>query len=374
MKICEFSIETDVLKKAVALISAVLPKGTENSGFILFEVANNIVLLTACSSGNYLRQTLNAVKIRQPGKFAVQIDSLTKIKYPGKEIIFSVAKNLVAFKSGDLIGELAFVVNNNRVETNIPKEIIELTHDFSYDSFITGLKFISFSPIQEDFKKKIVMLVIKDKKFMVSSNDSHRGARFISDMDAPDLNLTVDFTSLMSVLSSFPVDGTIKFGATQKLIRICCPSIDYQFPYCTGTVRDMEKEIKLRTRGVSPEFSFCVDTKAFKKAIDAACCVVGLSKAKEVKLNLKMKKGKEIQKSPADKDVLKISAATKVARTEYDLPIEDLLNEGIAYVPNKIFKGILLMDGYIQLSFYPQMLLLESLNCDLKFVLPRLKG
>lgn len=373
MKTCEFSIDTNVLKKAVSLIGAVLPKKLEDSGFVLFEVSEGKCCLTACSSGNYLKQILDVNKVNQEGKFAIQIESLTKIKYPGKEIIFSVNNNLIVFKSGNLAGELAFVVSNNKIEANIPKEIIELTHEFSYNSFVNGLKLISFPPIQDGFDRKIVMINIKDGQLVLSTNDSHRGACFKSSItDSDDLNLIVDFTSIMSLLSSFKKDSTIKFGATKKLVRVYGSSLDYQFPFLTGNVRDMEVTLKQLVCG-EPEYSFCIDAREFRKALDSACCVVGLSKTKEVKLNLKMKKGKEVKKSVEDKDMIKIAASTKVARTEYSLPVDNLIKEGIASTTNKVLKGILVMDGFIKLSFYNKILLLESINDDLKFVLPRLQ-
>lgn len=364
---CEFKIKTSTLKRSIQLVKAVLPKGV-NSSILNFYIKENKALITTKTFGTYLKQVVEVESIMN-GTFSIDLDFF-KTNFKEEYVRFKISKrnsksteNVMLFQSGNLSGSILLEMLD---DIKIPKKQVDLTHNFEYNSFINGLKFLSFKSLKKD-KNKIIKIFAQDGEMLFNTNDTHRGACFWTSTSINNnLDVSVDFTSIFSILKLLPENKPIQFGATDRLVHIKSGSIDYQFPYLTGNVKDVKKMINIKEKE-KPKYSFNIEISDLKSIIHT----IDNSKGKEIPIYMNIKKGKKIKKTPNDKDYVIFYTKSDFSTMKYKVIVDEVINEGLVATTNKLLDSLFLMDGYICMKFYENIIVIHSLKYNLSFFIPQ---
>lgn len=371
-----FTISTDVFKKVLQLIKVLVP---QKENVVMFEIKDGGHVLIQCGcQGVWLEHTLEVTEVDSSNliAFAAPLAILQKFKFPGKEIHIeakSAAKKNVAAKismtSGKFKGS-TLCVDSRKALLDKLKDTTELTHCFDRESLVTGLKFLAFKPVDLATKSKVVRLLIDNKKMYLSTNDDFRGCYYCCDTIAENIDTVIDFSAIMSALSLLP-DSEMRLGLSSKQIRVQCGFINFEclLQFVTGTLVDIVTRIEAQKQN-EVKCAFDVSARDFKTAISSVSGV--LSAEEEIRIYLETFEGKEVKKSPEDKEGLKIYTRGATVYSAYTLPIDNLEGGGKYSVSSKLIRPLLVMDDFIRLSFYDRVLVIESLKHQLKFMLPQL--
>ena len=371
---CEFKIKTAILKNITQLLAKLLP---DSEVYILFEVAAGMLSVKAGCMGCWLEQRVSVDSVVD-GSCVFSLDALVKIKFPGAETHFKSEEKAIKFRSGRFRGVISAIGTKEKVLINAPKKIVETTHKFKHTSLVSGLKLLAFEPISASTKKKqTIKIVVRKGKVLLSAQDDYRGALYVIEEGAvgSDIELVIEYGPLQSIMSLFP-SGTeyVSVGTTDRFIRLQGCNMEYQCPFRPGTVLDVEKMLYNYINQKEPKHSFCLDAKTFKGALATVCGAASLSgKDVEVKLGVKAIKGITEKGKPVE-DTVELFSSTNIAKTLYQMSAYNVTGEVTVHTSDKMIKDLLLMNGLLQFNLYEKVIVLESLDCNFKAVIPQLPG
>lgn len=358
---CEFKIKSDILKNAIKLNSSLLPQFDEDS-ITLFTVKGDKCRVQAGSKGRWVNQILPVTSSKN-GKFAIKAGRLLQVKYPQKEISLTVSDTFISVESGSFhvefeIGDVDIEKMDTSGNTNL-----DSNHKFEQKSFSNALKYLTFVPIMKDKDTRLLIhIYAKDGNITYISHDSFRGGVFEDKTEIKDLDVIVDLTELSSMMSSLSNDNVLFFGEDQKQVKVRGKSLDFQFPFQTGVVNDVKTLIEESLK--TSVASFCVSAEVFRNALNT---VSSISKDSELKIDLSLTK----KKSMPDKLTLKAKSGT--SKADFSLDVSDLTSDVEFSTTDKIMRDVIGFDGILKISLCQSNVVVESLNHNLKYVVPRLE-
>jgi len=378
---CEFSIDSKKLKEMTQFVTKALANIEE--AFVLFDVKTKGVIMKAGCKGHWTEQLAKALVIT-PGKIVLPLELLTLYSFAGKETIFKVKKesdgiNDLHIKSGRFHLDTAVSSDPKTVLEHAPEKI-PLTHAFNLKDFALGLNQSSFDAITTEGStvEKAIKIKVVNKKFVIITQDSYRGSVFKSDVECKgkDFVLKANFDSILKVINMLTTDSknkeNIEFGHNESHVRIKGKTKDFQCPLQAGEVMDVEETIDTLSR-TEPESFFHAKTKEFRGAFVEISKTSKLENSREIPMIMTIVKDKNRKSKKAPpKDLLYIVARARAVQANFDIDVTSIVKDCEFIVSNVILDAALGLDGVLQVNIYPKLVMVESLDYSMKFVLPQL--
>jgi len=386
---CEFSINSNKLKAMTQFALRALANSED--AFVLFDVKPNALAMKTGCKGHWIEQLAKADVVTK-GKILLPLEVLTSFKYSGKETLFKIKKsddeeiNDIYIKSGRCVVEVSVTSDEKVVLAHFPVKV-SLTHKFNLTEFIVGLNQLSFEPIRAEgsvkkHEDKAIRIYVKNKKFNFCTQDNYRGSYFKSSIlcEGKNFSLDANFDSIREVISLFSEEEKnkkdIEFGCNETYIRIKGKNIDYQSPLQPGQVMDVEEAID-DTMKTEPITSFSIKASSFREAFDEICGASTLEHVKEIPITMdivkeKRQKVKKGEKAKPPKDLLYLIANSSALRVTFDIDVTNVAKPYKFYASNVIIEAAVQCDGSLHFYVFPKVIIIESLDYNMKFILPQL--